>query len=79
VCVCVFTKHTKSCGLWSEVSKPDIPAPGRVTAESSLLMERPVKPLQTYTLLVALRGGKVSLGTEVTNNKRDGNESEGMK
>lgn len=54
VSVCVFTKNCKACGLESEVIKPEISAPGQVIAESLLLINNPMKPLQTYTIMVTL-------------------------
>lgn len=52
----VFTKHkhSQSCGLGSEVLKPEISAPGKVIAESLLSINHPMKPLQKHTILVTL-------------------------
>lgn len=54
VFLCACSNHSQSFGLGSEALKAGISAPGKVIAESLLLIDHPVKPLQTSTILVTL-------------------------
>lgn len=73
-----FQNTSQSCGLGSEVSKPGISAPGKAIAESLLLIDHPVKPLQTPTILVTLCYWAVkSHWALLRDAETDGHKSEG--